>query len=134
VRAGFRRLRFVTWDPLAITDTVFGPERIAGIAALGTELGAFFVRANRSTYDFDVAAGIGGSTHPDSLSVAVALDPALVGDERAYRVSVELRGEHTRGATVFDWRTTDAEANATAIRRVDGEAFFAYVRGILARR
>lgn len=132
VRAGFPNVRFVTWDPLTITHTVFGPERIAEIEALGTDLGAFFVRANRATYDFDLAAGIGGSTHPDSLSVAVAIDPALALDERPYRVSVELRGEHTRGVTVFDWRATDAEVNATAIHSIDGDAFFSYVRGILA--
>lgn len=133
VRGGFPRVRFVTWDPLTITHAVFGPGRIAEIEALGTGLGAFFVRANRATYAFDVAAGLGGSTHPDSLAVALAIDPALALAERPYRVSVELRGEHTRGATVFDWRATNADANATAVHAVDGEAFFSYVRAILGR-
>lgn len=131
VNAGFARLRFITWDPLTITQTVFGLERIAEIDALQTERSRFFVQANRATFDFDFTAGLGGSTHPDSLSVAVAIDPSLVLDERAYRVGIELRGEHTRGATVFDWRTTDAEASATAIHAVDGEAFYRLVMRIL---
>jgi purine nucleosidase len=131
VNAGFARLRFVTWDPLTITQTVFGPERIAEIDALQTERSRFFVQANRATFDFDSGAGLGGSTHPDSLSVAIAIDPSLVIDERPYRVDIELRGEHTRGATVFDWRTTDAAANATAIHAVDGEAFYRLVTRIL---
>lgn len=132
VNAGFPRLRFVTWDPLTISDTVFGPDRIAEIAALGTGLSDFFIRANGATYEFDSAAGLGGSTHPDSLSVAIALNPALVLDERPYRVDVELRGEHTRGATVFDGRATDARVNATAVHKVDGGAFYDYVRTVLA--
>lgn len=133
VRAGFPRVRFVTWDPLTVRDTVFDEARISEIAALDTGLSRFFVRANAATYAFDLAAGLGGSTHPDSLSVLVALDPDLVLAERPYRVDIELRGEFTRGATVFDWRATDAEANATAIESIDGEAFFQYMRRMLGR-
>ncbi|MFG6490903.1 nucleoside hydrolase [Microbacterium sp. P03] len=133
VSAGFPSLRFVTWDPLTIASTVFGPERIAQIEALDTPLSRFFVRANRATFAFDHAAGLGGSTHPDSLSVAIALAPELTRRERPYRVAVELRGEHTRGATVFDWRA-DAVPNATAIEEVDSAAFFTLMRDLLAQR
>jgi purine nucleosidase len=132
VGAGFPSLRFVPWDPTAIRDTVFDAGRIAEIEALGTRLSAFFVQANKATFAFDSAAGIGGSTHPDSLSVLVALDPSLVEVERPYRVGVELRGELTRGATVFDWRS-DAP-NATAIERVHGKAFFRALTAILTSR
>ena len=62
----------------------------------------------------------------------VALDPSLVEVERPYRVGVELRGELTRGATVFDWRS--AAPNATAIERVHGKACFRALTAILASR
>lgn len=123
-KAGFPSLRFVTWDPLTLRDTVFGPERIAAIEALGTERSRFFVRANRVTFDFDMAAGLGGSTHPDSLSVLVALEPDVVLEERAYGLAIECAGEVTRGATVFDWRAAPEDCNATAIESVDGERLF----------
>ncbi|TQL01838.1 nucleoside hydrolase [Cellulomonas sp. SLBN-39] len=132
LRAGFARVRMVTWDPVTLQGTVFGPERIAQIDALGTTLSRFFVRANQATYDFDVADGIPGSTHPDSLSVLLALDDSYVIDEGDYAVAVELRGEHTAGATVFDARA--AHRPVRAPRAIDGDRFFAYVRDLLATR
>lgn len=134
VAAGFPRLRFVTWDPLTLRQAILGPERLAAVEALDTELSRFFVTANKVTYDFDVAAGLGGSTHPDTLSVLVALDDAVVTEEKAYRVSVETRGEHTVGATIFDWRAAGQECNATAIERIDEELLFGVLMETLARR
>ncbi|KQQ08172.1 nucleoside hydrolase [Rathayibacter sp. Leaf296] len=130
--AGFADLRFVTWDPLTLRDAVFDEGRIAEIAAAATPLSDFFVRANRATFDFDVRVGIDGSTHPDSLSVLLSLDEDLVLEERAYSVAVETDGRLTLGATVFDWTCTPETANATAVERIDGERFFAYVRDLMA--
>lgn len=134
VAAGFPRLRFVTWDPLTLAQTVCGPERLEAIAALDTVGARFFVRANQVTYNFDVAAGIGGSTHPDTLSVLVALEPALVREEKPYRVGVECYGDLTRGATVFDWRAAPEDCNATAIEDIDEERLFEVLRDVLGRR
>lgn len=132
--AGIPRLRFVTWDPLTLGQAILTPERLARIEALGTSLASFFLTANRVTYDFDVAAGLGGSTHPDTLSVLVALDDSLVIEEAAYRVGVECRGDLTRGATVFDWRAARQDCNATAIERIDEERLFEALIGALALR
>ncbi|MBZ4488049.1 nucleoside hydrolase [Microbacterium sp. cx-55] len=129
-RAGFGDLRFLTWDPVTLRDAVFDQARVDEIAALGTPLSRFFVRANQATFDFDIRAGINGSTHPDSLSVALSLDEDIVLESAPFEVTVETAGHSTRGATVFDWRSSTP--NATAPTRIDGDRFFAYLAGILA--
>ncbi|GMA28914.1 nucleoside hydrolase [Arenivirga flava] len=130
--AGFPSIRFVTWDPLSLQHAVFDAGRIERIRRLGTPLGDFFVRANQASFDFDVAMGVGGSVHCDTLAVLLALDPALAEVERRYDVAVELAGTHTRGATVFDWHAPRG-GNATAIERIDGERLFEYVLRLLSR-
>ncbi|MCU1542939.1 MAG: Nucleoside hydrolase [Microbacteriaceae bacterium] len=128
--AGIRDVVVISWDPLTITDAVFDQARIDRIAALDTPLSRFFVRANQATFDFDVRVGLGGSSHCDSLSVLLALDPSLATAERRYRVEVETEGTITRGATVFDWQSDDN--NVTAIEKVDGERFFEYMLELLS--
>ena len=130
-RAGFPTLTFVTWDPLSLRDALFGPERIAEIDALDTTLSRFFVRANKATYDFDVAVGVGGSIHCDSLSALIAIDRSFVLEENSYGLAVEIHGEHTRGATVFNWKP-DAIKNVQVIERVDSDRFYNHMLALLA--
>ncbi len=130
--AGFERVTVISWDPLTVTDTVVDQRRIDQIAALDTPLSRFFVRANAATFAFDLENGIGGSTHPDSLTTLLAIDESYVLAAGSYRVEVETVGELTRGATVFDWRSSSP--NATAIEHVDGQRFFDYLLRLLAQR
>jgi purine nucleosidase len=130
--AGFRSVRWVTWDPLSLRDVMFDAAMIDRIRGLETPRSRFFVHANQQTFDFDVAVGVGGSVHCDSLAVLTALDPELVLAEREYYVAVELHGELTRGATVFDWRAVAPPANATAIERIDRDRFIATMLEMLA--
>ncbi len=129
--AGFADVTVVTWDPVSVRDTVFTAERIEEIEALDTTLSSFFLRANEATFGFDSAAGIGGSTHPDSLTALIALDPSIVLAAGAYRLDVETESELTLGHTVFDWRA--AAPNVRVVERADGPAFYAYMRDLLAR-
>lgn len=129
--AGFADVRVISWDPLTITDAVFNPQRIERIRALDTPLSRFFVRANQATFDFDLAAGLGGSSHCDSLTALLAIDDTYALETRGYRLDVETKGEITRGATVFDWRA--AENNVTVVEKADGERFFDYMLALLSR-
>ncbi|MFD1714465.1 nucleoside hydrolase [Amnibacterium flavum] len=129
--AGFADLVVVPWDPTTLRDLVFDADAVARIAAQDTVLSRFFVRANQATFDFDLGAGLAGSTHPDSLSVLVSLDPTFAVSTGRYRVDVETVGELTRGATVFDWKP-DAVPNALAIEAVDASRFFSYLSELLA--
>lgn len=128
--AGFSHVTVVTWDPVTITDTVFDQSRIDQIAALGTPLSRFFVRANAATFAFDLEGGLGGSTHPDSLTTLLAIDSGLALATGSYRVEVETQGELTRGSSVFDWRSSTP--NAIAIERADGQRFFEYMLALLS--
>ena len=128
--AGIADVVVISWDPLTITDAVFDQSRIDRIAALDTPLSRFFVRANQATFDFDLAAGIGGSSHCDSLTALLALDRSYATEESRYRLDVETEGTLTRGATVFDWHSD--ENNVTAIEKADGERFFDYMLALLA--
>ncbi|MFT4123241.1 MAG: nucleoside hydrolase [Microbacteriaceae bacterium] len=130
VGAGFRDVVIVSWDPLTLADAVFDAGRIARVEALDTPLARFFVRANAASFAFDSAEGLGGSTHPDSLTAALALDESLVLASRRYRLEVETGSALTRGATVFDWRSP--EPNVTVVERVDGERFFEGMLRLLA--
>ncbi|WP_062304335.1 nucleoside hydrolase [Demequina subtropica] len=131
VAADFPRLRFVTWSPVTLRDGIFDAGRVEEIRALGTRRGEFFVRANQAPFDFDTAHGVGGSTHPDTLSVLAAIDPGVVVEERAFDVSVVLEGER-RGATSFAPVADAAVASCTAITVADGERLFAALRDVLA--
>jgi len=127
--AGIADVVVISWDPLTITDAVFDQSRIDRIAALDTPLSRFFVRANQATFDFDLSAGIGGSSHCDSLTALLALDRSYATSESRYRLEVETEGTITRGATVFDWHSDDN--NVTAIEKADGERFFDYMLALL---
>jgi purine nucleosidase len=127
--AGFADVVVISWDPLTITDAVFDQSRIDRIAALDTPLSRFFVRANQATFDFDLRAGLGGSSHCDSLTALLALDRSYATAERGYRLEIETEGTLTRGATVFDWNSDDN--NVTAIEKADGERFFDYMLALL---
>jgi purine nucleosidase len=130
--AGFADVRIISWDPLTLTDAIFTPERIAQIAELDTGLSRFFITANQATFDFDFAAGLGGSSHCDSLTALLAIDDSYALETARYGLAVETDGTLTRGATVFDWNS-DAP-NVTVIERADSERFFQYMLQLLGRR
>lgn len=134
LQAGFKRLRWVPWFPTTLQDAVFDLDHIAQLASLGTTLSTFFVRANEATFGFDMAAGIGGSSHPDTTAVLCAVQEGFVVQERQYRVAVETRSDLTRGVTVFDAEAGEVAPNGTAVERVDGAMLFEVFKGILASR
>lgn len=130
VGAGFARLRFVTWSPVTLRDAVFDAGRVARIEATGTQRAAFFVRANQAPFDFDTAHGAAGSTHPDTLSVLAAIDPAVVVEEVPFVMTVVLEWER-RGATDVV-PANPGDANCTAVTLADGELLFETMLGILS--
>lgn len=132
LQAGFEDLRIVPWAPLTLLDATFPRADYDRLGALGTPLAGFYHRMCATTIDYDESVGIDGSTHPDSLSVAVLLHPELVTDQAGYRVDVETSSELNRGMSVMAWEKFDQPVNAQVIEAVDGPAFYDYLRGILA--
>ena len=122
----------VPWAPLTLNDAVFGRDRLAEIAALGTPLAHFFGRVCETTLAFDESVGIPGTTHPDSLSVAVLLHPDLVTRSSRCHVAVEADSALTRGYSAVSWGVHGLAANAEVIEAVDADRFYTYLRDILA--
>lgn len=131
--AGFA-ISIVPWAPLTLRDAVFGRDKLAEIARIGTPLSDFFLRVCSATLEFDERVGIPGTTHPDSLSVCVALRPDLVTSAAAYRVDVETGSLLTRGYTAMSWGVHGLTPNATVVESVDAERFYTLIRGVLSTR
>ncbi|HXI46771.1 MAG TPA: nucleoside hydrolase [Candidatus Acidoferrales bacterium] len=86
----------------------------------------FYQGFHRRVYGWD-----GGPIH-DAVAVAHLANPGLVTTVRT-NVTVELRGEFTRGRTVVDLRgVTDRPANADVGLDIDRDRFVALLRGAIA--
>lgn len=129
--AGFD-ITLVPWAPLTLNDAVFKRDQLAEIEALGTPLSEFFGRVCSSTLTFDESVGIPGTTHPDSLSLAVLLHPDLVTRSARQHVAIECESELTRGYSAISWGVHGLEPNAEVIEAIDGARFYTYLRDILA--
>ncbi|HHU11513.1 MAG TPA: nucleoside hydrolase [Intrasporangiaceae bacterium] len=129
--AGFD-ITLVVWDPLTLRDAVFKRDQLAEIAALDTPLSEFFGHVCAATLAFDESVGIPGTTHPDSLSLAVLLHPEFVLKSARQHVAIECDSELTRGYSAISWGVHGLEPNAEVIEAIDAEAFYAYLKGILA--
>lgn len=131
--AGFEDVVVVPWAPLTLNDAVFGKDRIAQLAAIGTPLAKFVERVCRGTLAFDESVGIPGSTHPDSLTAALLLHPELITGEAPYAVDIETSSELTRGYSAMSWGVHGLAPNARVIESVDGDAFFRYICELVSR-
>jgi purine nucleosidase len=129
--AGFP-LTLFTWT-LTRSHGVFGHDRLARIEALDTPLARFFGQVNRKALEFDRdVAGIGGSTHPDSMTCAAILDPSLILAAEEAVVDVETQGELTRGWNLIDTlNRTGRSPNARVVTDYDTDRFFEMLLDVL---
>ncbi len=113
--------------PLDVTHQLLTTrDRVQRIAAIGTrpaqvlvEWLAFFERFDIEKYGSD-----GGPLHDPSV-IAYLLKPELFSG-RLCNVEIEVGSELTVGMTVVDWwHVTDRRRNATFMRNVDADGFFA---------
>lgn len=120
--AGFN-LYMVGWD-IALEASVLDPSDLARIKAMDTELSRFFVQTQKSVVAFNQTQGIRGTTHPDSLTMAMALDSQIWQEGKDCYVGIETRGELTRGTSVVDHLNVLKRApNAHVCLRADAERF-----------
>ncbi|MEU4493351.1 nucleoside hydrolase [Streptomyces sp. NBC_00210] len=116
----------VTMCGLNVTHQALAtPDVLARLEGLGTELGRicaelmmFFAATYRRLWGFE------SPPLHDPVAVARVIDPAIVHCADA-SVAVELRGEHTRGATVVDLhRYLDRPVNARVAVALERELFW----------
>jgi purine nucleosidase len=125
--AGFD-ITVVPWEPLTIQDALFSRAQMAEIGDQGNPVAKFFQQVCETTLEFDESVGIPGSSHPDSLTVAIMLHPELILTSGMYAVDIEADSELTRGYSAMYWGIHDLAPNARVIESVDRSAFFAYVK------
>ncbi len=122
-RAGLP-LTLVSWE-VALRHGYLDPEGEATIRACDTPLAHFFLQVNRRARTFDRERwGVPASLHPDALTMAIALEPALITEARHCYVDVETVGELTRGMTVVDHAgLLDRPANVRVVYAADRSRF-----------
>ena len=129
--AGFD-ITVVPWEPLTVTDAPFSRDQMAEIGQGESPVASFFAQVCEATLDFDESVGIPGSTHPDSLTVALLLHPEMVTRSAAYAVEIEADSELTRGYSAMSWGVHGLKPNARVIEAVDSAAFFGYIKDTMA--
>nr|WP_148505331.1 nucleoside hydrolase [Paenibacillus beijingensis] len=104
------------------------------IAALHTAGSRFFTAVNRVVMQFNKTVHkLKGTTHPDTLLMAVAADESIMTKSGLYYVDVETAGELTRGYSVVDLNgRLDREANVRVCEAVDRDSFKRMLLDVLA--
>lgn len=83
-------------------DSILRDEDFDHIASFNTKLSRFFIESNTLRRTFEKThRGTTGSTNPDPIAVATAINPALASRYQPIFVQVELSGEFTRGLLVY---------------------------------
>jgi purine nucleosidase len=101
---------------------------MAEIGSQDSPVAKFFAQVCEATLEFDESVGIPGSSHPDSLTVAIMLQPEFVTKSAPYAIDIEADSELTRGYSAMSWGIHGLVPNARVIESVDGTAFFAYLK------
>lgn len=114
----------VTVMPLDLThQATLGPEEVAAIRGLGTEVGTRVAAMLERYADFhDGWYGHRRVIMHDATAVYELIDPGAIESQGA-AVTVETGGEHSRGATFFDRRRVHADSRVRVGVRLDPERF-----------
>jgi len=126
LQAGFTTT-IVTWT-LTLAQATWSARQLSDIAAMKTPLSTFFSILDKPNQEFNEAVGVPGSTHPDSLTAMLLVEPGLIQASSDRYVEVETRSELTRGYSLMDSRASrlvgDRAANARVIEQVDATGFY----------
>ncbi len=134
LNAGFDTV-LSTWD-LYLRDGILHREEVDPIVNLKTELSEFYLAINRAAWEFNRNHREGGSvdgiTHPDSLTMAMALNPDLILASSCHYVDVEYQGQLTQGYSLVNtYGILGHPANAKIVLRADHAGFRAMVISLL---
>ncbi len=114
----------VGWD-IALKYSVVEESMHREIAGWGTREADFFVKVNRKVVEYEKKViGLAGSTHPDTITTAIALNPRVAKRIEPRYVDVENESELTRGMSVVDHLgVLGKEPNADVCYEADGNLF-----------
>jgi purine nucleosidase len=102
--AGFEVV-LVPWD-LCVRHAIVTREELSDIIGMKTDLSEFYLAVNRAAWNF-MRTGIegfsvDGISHPDALTIAMAIDERVMLEKRRCFVDVEHRGGITDGYSLID--------------------------------
>lgn len=122
LQAGFSS-SIVTWT-LTLAQGWWDEEKIAQIRRIPTSLAEFFLILDAPTTEHNASVGNAGSSHPDSLTAMLMVEPELIRKTSECFVAVEAGSELTRGYSLVDRRAERHAPNARLIDEVDAQGFF----------
>lgn len=133
--AGFD-VTIVTWT-LTLAQATWSDEQLDAIRAVETPLAHFFSVLDAPNKEYNESVGVPGSTHPDSLTAMLMVEPSLIQRSSRRRVEIETQSNLTRGYSLMDprevRRVDGKEFNATVIDEVDALGFYTKFVDLLRR-
>ncbi|CAN5704683.1 nucleoside hydrolase [soil metagenome] len=117
----------VPWD-VCLGDGVLMRDELGPILGLKTALSEFYLAVNRGAWEFMRSHPEGmqmdGISHPDALTIAMAIDHRVIVDQGRYFVDVEHRGDITSGYSLVDRNgVLRKPPNADVVLKADKELF-----------
>ncbi len=131
-RIVFQSAMSITLVPFecCLGDALLDDAEVAALGAIDTPFARFTVEINRFLVDATAPIiPIRGLNLPDPVTLAAALDDAIITERGCYFVDVETEGRLTRGETVVDrYGVLGKPANLTVALATDGPRFKAMLR------
>ncbi|MGH2386640.1 MAG: nucleoside hydrolase [Chloroflexota bacterium] len=113
-------------------DAVFNPEDQRRLRAMKSRYADFVLDINQFLISAVAQYGIDGIDMPDPITMAIAINRALLLESAPCFVDIETTGELTRGETVVDrFGVWGKPANCTVGLRSDGPAFKQFLEALL---
>jgi purine nucleosidase len=124
-------LTLISWE--TSLDQSLTAEQVETLMAFDSPRAEFFWRISRGMFEFSYQfLGRREMPMPDSLGMAVALEPDVVRVAEAHYVQVELAGQHTRAYTAVDrFDITGQEPNVNLVLEVDMERFWELMQTVV---
>lgn len=120
--AGFD-VSIVTWT-LTLAQAWWSDRQLAQIREIPTSLAEYFLILDAPTTAHNASVGVPGSSHPDSLTAMLMVEPQLIRSASHRFVAVEASSELTRGYSIMDDRVDRNTPNARVIDEVDADGFY----------
>lgn len=134
VHAGFN-LTMVGWDVCHRTKTIT-EDHLVEIEKIGTDFSKFYLSVLRTEFEFEFSrTGIRRCTHPDTLTVAIAIDDKVMAKSGRYYLDIEHKSDLTRGYSLVDINgVLNKEANAEICIDVHADRFRKMIFSILKQK
>ena len=115
--------------------TPLGPDALAEVSEMDTDLADFFLEVTKVVRDRGEAGGLDGITQPDGLTAALLAYPELREQTATYAVDIDDREGLTRGYSSVDVEGVTGEDPTTrVVEAADGDRFTDVVCSMLRDR